>query len=171
MSVSLVSLVLPRQHDASVSCAPSVFLHDTQLKCTPGGNIVLHAKITFATACCDLCTVHHGGNCVAWAWSKRNGTGSCNLKAGNSCTRSKHKGTTAGLRASIPLPPAPPPYRPPHPTPPGAHSVLFFVVDDMRPNLGAYNYSLAHTPNMDQLAATGLTFHRAYVQYAYCSPS
>jgi iduronate 2-sulfatase len=39
--------------------------------------------------------------------------------------------------------------------------VLFFAVDDMRPNIGAYNHSLAHTPNMDQLAATGLTFHRA----------
>ena len=41
----------------------------------------------------------------------------------------------------------------------------------MRQNLGAYNHSLAHTPHMDGLAATGLTFHRAYVQYSYCSPS
>ena len=31
-------------------------------------------------------------------------------------------------------------------------------------NIGAYNHSLAHTPHMDGLAATGLTFHRAYVR-------
>ena len=34
----------------------------------------------------------------------------------------------------------------------------------MRQNIGAYNHSLAHTPHMDGLAATGLTFHRAYVR-------
>jgi iduronate 2-sulfatase len=50
-------------------------------------------------------------------------------------------------------------------------NVLFIVVDDMRPNLGAYNFSLAHTPNLDKLAAEGLTFQRAYVQYAFCAPS
>jgi hypothetical protein len=37
-------------------------------------------------------------------------------------------------------------------------------VDDMRPALGAYNFSLAHTPNLDKLAAEGLTFARHYVQ-------
>lgn len=50
-------------------------------------------------------------------------------------------------------------------------NVLFITVDDMRPNLGAFNFSLAHTPNLDRLAATGLTFKRAYVQYAFCAPS
>jgi len=48
---------------------------------------------------------------------------------------------------------------------------LFIAVDDMRPTLGAYNFSLAHTPNMDKLASEGVTFKRAYVQYAVCSPS
>ena len=51
------------------------------------------------------------------------------------------------------------------------YNVLFFVVDDMRPNLGTYNYTLAHTPAMDGLAATGLRFDSAYVQFAWCSPS
>ena len=51
------------------------------------------------------------------------------------------------------------------------HNVLFIVVDDMRPNIGAFNFSLAHTPHMYALAASGLAFRRAYVQYAFCAPS
>jgi hypothetical protein len=51
----------------------------------------------------------------------------------------------------------------PH-SPRGRKNVLFIVVDDMRPNIGAYNYSFAHTPNMDALAAEGLRFDRAYVR-------
>ena len=168
LSLLPLLLVLPAGRHGGSTCARSAFLRDTQLACTPGGNIVLHAQIPSAPVCCALCAAHPGGKCVAWAWSKRNGTGSCNLKAGTACKRTKQAGTTAGLR--VPLP-GPPPYRPPHPTPPGAKNVLFLAVDDMRPNIGAYNYSLANTPHMDQLAATGLTFHRAYVQYAYCSPS
>lgn len=50
-------------------------------------------------------------------------------------------------------------------------NVLFLVVDDMRPNIGAYNASFAYTPNMDRLASEGTTFTRAYANYAYCSPS
>ena len=50
-------------------------------------------------------------------------------------------------------------------------NVLFIVVDDMRTNIGAYNFSLAHTPNLDKLASTSLTFKRAFVQYAFCAPS
>ena len=46
---------------------------------------------------------------------------------------------------------------------PPAKNVLFIVVDDMRPDLGAYNATIAHTPNMDRrLAASGLLFSRAY---------
>lgn len=50
-------------------------------------------------------------------------------------------------------------------------NVLFIAVDDMRPSIGAFNFSLAHTPNMDQLAREGMVFKRAYVQYAFCAPS
>ena len=35
----------------------------------------------------------------------------------------------------------------------------------------ADNFSLAHTPNLDRLAREGLTFTRAYCNYAFCSPS
>ena len=50
-------------------------------------------------------------------------------------------------------------------------NVLFIAVDDMRPSIGAFNFSLAHTPNLDKLGATGTIFKRAYVQYAFCAPS
>lgn len=53
----------------------------------------------------------------------------------------------------------------------GLRNVLFIVVDDLRPDIGAYNFSLARTPNIDRLASSGLTFKRAYAQYAFCAPS
>ena len=28
-----------------------------------------------------------------------------------------------------------------------------------------------HTPNFDKLAATGIAFTRAYIQFSYCAPS
>ena len=57
--------------------------------------------------------------------------------------------------------------------PPAAHrkSVLFIIADDMRPQLGCYGHSFMHTPHIDQLAATGTLFTRAFVQYAFCAPS
>ena len=51
------------------------------------------------------------------------------------------------------------------------HSVLHVISDDLRPDLGAYGAVGAHTPNIDALASTGLTFDRAYAQQAVCGPS
>ncbi|MEW6302446.1 MAG: sulfatase [Verrucomicrobiota bacterium] len=50
-------------------------------------------------------------------------------------------------------------------------NVLFFAVDDLRPEFGAYGKSYIQSPNLDRLAKGGLTFHRAYCQQAVCSPS
>ena len=50
-------------------------------------------------------------------------------------------------------------------------NVLFIVVDDLRPDIGAYGQTYVHTPNIDQLAKESLVFDRAYCQQAICAPS
>jgi iduronate 2-sulfatase len=50
-------------------------------------------------------------------------------------------------------------------------NILFIVVDDLRPDLGAYGDPLARSPNIDRLAARGTAFLRAYCQEAVCTPS
>lgn len=50
-------------------------------------------------------------------------------------------------------------------------NVLFIAVDDLRPEFGAYGSKYIHSPNLDRLAKQGVTFTRAYVQQAVCSPS
>ena len=50
-------------------------------------------------------------------------------------------------------------------------NVVHIVVDDLRPDIGAYGLSNRHTPNIDNLAKNGTTFLRAYAQQAVCGPS
>src|SRR5690606_11061893 len=50
-------------------------------------------------------------------------------------------------------------------------NVLFLIVDDLRPAIGAYGDPVAKTPNMDRLAERGRLFTRAYTQQAICAPS
>ena len=54
---------------------------------------------------------------------------------------------------------------------PEAKNVLYVLVDDLRPELAAYNQSLGHSPHIKSLASTGVTFDRAYCQISVCSPS
>ena len=54
---------------------------------------------------------------------------------------------------------------------PVAKHLLYIVFDDLRPELGAYGVAGMQTPHLDNLAATGLRFDRAYAQESVCSPS
>ena len=88
---------------------------------------------------------------------------------------------------SVPPPPPPPPPKltsrtqplaPPPPATtraaPGAatqRSVLYVLVDDMRPDALPWGAKFMHTPNLARLAASGTTFSRAYCNIAVCSPS
>lgn len=59
------------------------------------------------------------------------------------------------------------------PAPPAErqHNILFLAVDDLKPLLSNYGHKEMHTPNFDRLAAMGVTFTNANVQYAVCGPS
>jgi iduronate 2-sulfatase len=50
-------------------------------------------------------------------------------------------------------------------------NILFIPVDDLRPDLGCYGNSHMVSPNIDKLAADGVTFTRTYCQQAVCNPS
>eukprot|EP00035_Acanthoeca_spectabilis_P013240 m.243633 g.243633 ORF g.243633 m.243633 type:complete len:530 (-) comp15837_c0_seq6:807-2396(-) len=54
---------------------------------------------------------------------------------------------------------------------PTRHNILMIVVDDLRPQIGAYGESYMRTPNMDKLASEGIIFTRAYVQQSICGPT
>ena len=50
-------------------------------------------------------------------------------------------------------------------------NVLLIIVDDLRPELGAYGRAHAVSPNIDRLAAEGVLFESAYVQVPVCGAS
>ena len=45
------------------------------------------------------------------------------------------------------------------------------IVDDLRPELGAYGCSWARTPHIDRLAARSVLFQEAFAAVANCAPS
>ncbi|UXX79828.1 sulfatase-like hydrolase/transferase [Reichenbachiella carrageenanivorans] len=50
-------------------------------------------------------------------------------------------------------------------------NVLFIAVDDLKPLLSVYGDQMAITPNIDRLAARGVTFTNNQCQQAVCGPS
>ena len=51
------------------------------------------------------------------------------------------------------------------------YNVLFLLVDDLRPSLGAYGDSFARSPHIDSLAKQAYVFHKAYANQAVCVAS
>jgi len=50
-------------------------------------------------------------------------------------------------------------------------NVLLLIIDDLRPDLGAYGRPWAQTPHLDRLAQRGSTMMHAYASVANCCPS
>ena len=126
-----------------------------------------------AGECCAACVADT--MCMSWTVNPSQDN-SCYLRG--SFKEGNKKSSAGCVSGAIPgrTPPPSPPMPPPSPAPPNAKNVLMIVVDDLRPQLGAYNISVGagqmmHTPHVDKLAARGMVFKYAYSQYAVCSPS
>ena len=50
-------------------------------------------------------------------------------------------------------------------------NVLLIISDDLRDSVHCYGNAAVQTPNLDRLAALGVRFEHAYVQYPVCNPS
>jgi arylsulfatase A-like enzyme len=51
------------------------------------------------------------------------------------------------------------------------YNILFIIIDDLRPDLGAYENYIVKSPNIDKLARQGIIFNNMYAQIAICAPS
>ena len=129
-------------------------------------NDLAEKTVSTPDACCSFCS--STPNCFAWTLSG----GACRAKGAkalHSSARVACSDCVSGFLSTPPRPPPPPGPLPPRP--PGQKNVLLVVVDDLRPQLGAYYQNQTLTPNINAFAADALVFDRAFCQLAVCSPS
>ena len=133
---------------------------------------------TFSTNSSDACCASCFSTPACDSWTLCGGDGMCRIKKNGVANPQKGSSSTSGTRVVAPTPapiPTPAPTQPPTPAPrPAPHNVrnvLLIIVDDLRPNIGAYGHSFMRTPNLDSFARDALLFQRAYVQYSFCAPS
>ena len=50
-------------------------------------------------------------------------------------------------------------------------NIIFFALDDLNDWINPLGYHQAITPNLDRLAASGVTFTNAHAPASYCAPS
>jgi hypothetical protein len=150
------------------SCAAT--MNDTGLGGTNIKGASYYDPTLNITRCCQTCDATPG--CSGWTLNP-NSKLNCYIK--DSVAKKKEVGCLSGLGKVTPAPPTPPPSPLPTPSPVPCKgrcpNILFLIADDMRPQLGCYGHDWMHTPHLDKLAATGVLFNRAYVQYAFCAPS
>lgn len=117
---------------------------------------------------------HDGVACCPKECGECGGSGCADRPGGKEdCCSSRVEGNGVSCDdAPAPCSVAPPPQPSPPPAPAGVRNVLYLVADDLRPELhAAYGASHVITPNLDALAARGLTFRNAYCQYSVCAAS
>jgi hypothetical protein len=128
-----------------------------------------HITTQSSAECCAFCASK--AHCDSWTLNLGHASKPvCYAKHGG--TANPGGSSLSGIRVHSPTPaPTQPPTPGSSPAPASAANVLFIVVDDLRPEIGAYGIQHARTPNLDSFARGALLFNRAYVQYSFCAPS
>lgn len=154
-------------HSSPPLCEPGVDMPDGDLSPTP-----IEAS---AERCHELCTAN--ASCTLFSWHSHgecdpNGCalagGCCRLK-GVEVNGVAPKSDKCACSGYVRVPSST--FVPSGTPGPSAKNVLYILVDDLRPELAAYNQTKGHSPNISALAAGGTVFDNAYCQIAVCSPS
>lgn len=66
---------------------------------------------------------------------------------------------------------APPPVQADDESEPDRPNIIWFIVEDMSPDLGVYGNDVVQTPHLDRFARTGTRFTRAFAVHPQCSPN
>jgi hypothetical protein len=163
MSFKMISVATPFLQAALEQCrAPSSLPPNSCIwGGVPGKSQISNHTLVSIDACCASC--QSITDCQSWIAHGK--TKLCILRNIATTDGATGKNCQSGI---VQAPPPPPP----GPAPALAKNVLYLLSDDLRPEMhGAYSQRVAITPNLDKLAASGLTFAKAYCQQAVCGAS